>query len=171
MTTNPLDRAFGFVLHDIARLLRKRYEQRARPLGLTRAQWQILAHLQRHEGINQSGLADILELEPVTVGRLIDRMEEAGWVERCADPADRRAHRLFLTERARPMVGQCRSLGEKLYAEAFAGLTDADRETLINLLVQVRSNLSDRTARPGERSDDDKGPPSTERRKILETAP
>src|SRR5690348_3214881 len=83
---------------------------RGRPFGLTRAQWQILAHLQRHEGINQSGLAEIIELEPVTVGRLVDRMEEAGWVERRADPGDRRAHRLFLTERARPMLERCRTL-------------------------------------------------------------
>jgi len=143
-----LDRSFGFLLHDIARLLRKRYEQRARPFGLTRAQWQILAHLQRHEGINQSGLAEIIEIEPVTVGRLVDRMEEAGWVERRADPGDRRAHRLFLTERARPMLERCRTLAEELRGEAFSGLNDGERETLTALLVHIRSNLSDRS---GER--------------------
>jgi DNA-binding MarR family transcriptional regulator len=143
-----LDRSFGFLLHDIARLLRKRYEQRARPFGLTRAQWQILAHLQRHEGINQSGLAEIIEIEPVTVGRLVDRMAAAGWVERRADPGDRRAHRLFLTERARPMLERCRTLAEDLRGEAFSGLSDGERETLTALLVHIRSNLSDRS---GER--------------------
>src|SRR3984885_12500361 len=122
MTQPSLDRSFGFLLHDIARLLRKRYEQRARPLlGLTRAQWQLLAHLNRHEGINQSGLAEILELEPITVGRIVDRMEEAGWVSRRPDPADRRAHRLYMTDRARPVLTGIMALGEELLGEALAG--------------------------------------------------
>src|SRR5579864_9035039 len=126
MTQPSLDRSFGFLLHDIARLLRKRYEQRARPLGLTRAQWQVLAHLQRHEGINQSGLADLLELEPITIARLVDRMEEAGLVDRRADPADRRA------------------LGDEVRGEAFAGFDPAEREGLIDMLLRVRGNLSEK---------------------------
>ena len=81
------ERSFGFLLHDIARLLRKRFDQRARALGLSRSQWQVLAHLSRHEGINQSGLAEILEIENITLGRLVDRMGEAGWVERRPDPS------------------------------------------------------------------------------------
>src|SRR5258708_15636731 len=104
MTQPSLDRSFGVLLHDIARLLRKRYEQRARPLGLTRAQWQVLAHLQRHEGINQSGLAELLELEPMTIARLVDRMEEAGLVHPLADPADPRAQRRLPTQRAQPLL-------------------------------------------------------------------
>lgn len=144
MTQSSRHRSFGFLLHDIARLLRKRYEQRARPVGLTRAQWQALTHLQRHEGINQSGLAELLELEPITLARLIDRMEEAGLVRRRDDPADRRAHRLYLTARARPMLEQCRALGDALRAEAFAGIADDERERLVDLLVRVRANLSDR---------------------------
>ena len=148
MSDTNLDRSFGFLLHDIARLLRKRYEQRARPFGLTRAQWQILAHLQRHEGVNQSGLAEIIEIEPVTVGRLIDRMEEAGWVERRADPGDRRAHRLFLTARARPMLERCHNLAEELRAEAFTGISEGEREILTALLMRIRSNLSERSGEP-----------------------
>lgn len=144
MTQFPGDRSFGFLLHDIARLMRKRYDQRARPLGLTRAQWQALTHLQRHEGINQSRLAELLELEPITVARLVDRMEEAGLVRRRDDPADRRAHRLFLAERARPVLDQCRVLGDEVRAEAFAGIAEGERERLIDLLVHVRSNLSER---------------------------
>ena len=163
MTQSALDRSFGFLLHDIARLLRKRYEQRARPLGLTRAQWQILAHLQRCEGINQSGLAELLELEPITVGRLIDRMEEAALVERRADPADRRAHRLFLTERAQPVLERSRALGEEVRGEAFAGFAAAEREALIDLLVRVRGNLSDK------RGDEDKRPAMGKSR-VLESA-
>ena len=98
------ERSFGFLLHDIARLMRKKFDQRARALGLSRAQWQVLAHLSRHEGINQSGLADILEIENITLGRLIDRMEDAGWVERRPDRSDRRARLLYMTEKAAPMI-------------------------------------------------------------------
>jgi MarR family transcriptional regulator, transcriptional regulator for hemolysin len=163
MTQPALDRSFGFLLHDIARLMRKRYEQRARPLGLTRAQWQVLAHLQRCEGINQSGLAELLELEPITVGRLIDRMQEAELVERRADPADRRAHRLFLTERARPLVDRCRALADTVYNEAFAGVAGGAREHLIDLLVRVRGNLSER------RSDEPSKPTTALKREPAET--
>jgi MarR family transcriptional regulator, transcriptional regulator for hemolysin len=162
MTQSSLDRSFGFLLHDIARLMRKRYEQRARPLGLTRAQWQVLAHLQRHEGINQSGLADLLEIEPITIARLLDRMEEAGLVERRADPADRRARRLFLTERAQPMLERGRVLGDEVRAEAFIGLDAAERESLIDMLLRVRGNLS-------EKRGDAAGPPIMRQAKLLET--
>jgi MarR family transcriptional regulator, transcriptional regulator for hemolysin len=144
MVSTALDRSFGFLLHDIARLMRKRYEQRARPLGLTRAQGQVLAHLQRHQGINQAGLAELLEVEPITLARLIDRMEEARLVERRDDPADRRAHRLYLTERAAPVLEQSHAMGDAVRAEAFAGIANAERERLVDLLVRVRANLSER---------------------------
>ena len=135
MPNKDLDMSFGFVLHDIARLMRKRFDQRARGLGLTRAQWQVLAHLARHEGINQAGLAEILEIEPITVGRLIDRMEEAGWVERRPKPNDRRVRLLYLTDKAWPVFERMRALGD---------LSAAERDRLIAMLVTVRSNLSDR---------------------------
>ncbi len=149
MAPLDLDRSFGFVLHDIARLLRKRYEQRARSLGVTRAQWQVLAHLQRHEGINQSGLADLLELEPITLARLVDRMEQAGLVQRRDDPADRRAHRLYLTARAAPLLERSRVVGDAVRAEAFAGIADDERERLLGLLLRVRGNLSERRGEEG----------------------
>ena len=164
MTQPALDRSFGFLLHDIARLVRKRYEQRARPLGLTRAQWQVLAYLQRHEGINQSGLAELLELEPITIARLLDRMEEAGLVERRADPADRRARRLFLTARARPMLERGRVLGDEVRAEAFIGLDAAERDSLIDMLMRVRGNLS-------EKRGDEGGQTMAPQARLLETAP
>jgi MarR family transcriptional regulator, transcriptional regulator for hemolysin len=164
MTQPSLDRSFGFLLHDIARLLRKRYEQRARPLGLTRAQWQVLAHLQRHEGINQSGLAELLEIEPITIARLIDRMEEAGLVDRRANPADRRANRLFLTERAKPMLERGRVLGDEVRVEAFVGFDAAERESLIDMLLRVRGNLS-------ERRSDDSAPAVVPHAQMLERAP
>jgi MarR family transcriptional regulator, transcriptional regulator for hemolysin len=162
MAPSDLDRSFGFVLHDIARLLRKRYEQRARSLGVTRAQWQVLAHLQRHEGINQAGLAELLELEPITLARLVDRMEQAGLVERRDDPADRRAHRLYLTPRAAPTLEQSRVVGEQVRAEAFAGIDEAARERLLELLLRVRGNLS-------ERRGEEAGTPPAEQEEISET--
>jgi DNA-binding MarR family transcriptional regulator len=138
------ERSFGFLLHDIARLLRKRFDQRARALGLSRSQWQVLAHLSRHEGINQSGLAEILEIENITLGRLIDRMEEAGWVERRPDRNDRRARLLYMTEKVQPMMERMRALAEETRNEALAGLPAAEREALIERLLQVRANLSER---------------------------
>ncbi len=86
MPSEDLNRTLGFLLHDASRLMRKRVDRRARTLGLTRAQWRVLAQLRRREGINQSALADILEIENITMGRHIDRLEDAGWVERRPDP-------------------------------------------------------------------------------------
>ena len=99
-------RTLGFVLNDVARLMRKRFEQRARAaaLGLTRAQAAVLAHLARQEGVNQVSLAQILELEPITLARILDRLQAAGLVERRPDPKDRRAHLLYLTPSAFPLL-------------------------------------------------------------------
>src|SRR5580658_9650710 len=148
MTYDP-ERSFGFLLHDIARLLRKRFDQRARALGLSRSQWQVLVHLERHEGINQSGLAEILEIENITLGRLIDRLEEAGWVERRPDRNDRRARLLYVTEKVAPVMERMRALAEELRNEALAGLAPAERETLLDALIRVRATLSPRTGRGG----------------------
>src|SRR3982074_2360874 len=87
----------GFLLHDVARLLRRRFEQNARGPGLTRSQWQVLAYLALNEGINQSGLADLLEIEPITLGRIVDKLETLGLIERHPDPSDRRGGVFFLT--------------------------------------------------------------------------
>ncbi|HXZ01470.1 MAG TPA: MarR family transcriptional regulator [Stellaceae bacterium] len=144
------ERSFGFLLHDIARLMRKRFDQRARALGLSRSQWQVLAHLSRHEGINQSGLAEILEIENITLGRLIDRMEEAGWVERRPDRRDRRVRLLYMTEKVAPMMERMHALAEETRAEALAGLDAGEREALMDQLARVRANLSERGPGPGE---------------------
>ncbi len=138
------ERSFGFLLHDIARLLRKKFDQRARALGLSRSQWQVLVHLSRHEGIHQSGLAEILEIENITLGRLIDRMEEAGWVERRPDANDRRVRLLFTTEKVMPVMERVRAIAEELRNEALAGLPPAERERLVETLMAVRANLSER---------------------------
>src|SRR5919205_2079152 len=95
MSDTP-QRTLGFLLHDAARLLRKRFEQNARGLGLTRSQWQVLAHLAEREGIHQGALAEILEVEPITLVRILDRLQTAGFVERRLHEKDRRVRLLYL---------------------------------------------------------------------------
>jgi MarR family transcriptional regulator, transcriptional regulator for hemolysin len=150
------ERSFGFLVHDIARLLRKRFDQRARVLGLSRSQWQVLFYLARNEGTNQSGLAEILEIENITLGRLIDRLEEAGWVERRPDPNDRRARLLFMTDKVAPVMERMRALAEETRNEALDGLPSDRRELLLDVLTHVRANLSERPwpPRPIEESGD-----------------
>ena len=136
----------SFLLHDVARLLRKRFEQRARAakLGLTRAQWQVLANLARREGINQAALAQHLEIEPITLVRILDRLETAGLVERRQDPQDRRARILFLTEAAHPLMERIWKLAAEVRGEAMAGLSEADRDRLMTLLSTMKGNILDR---------------------------
>jgi MarR family transcriptional regulator, transcriptional regulator for hemolysin len=152
MQNYDFERSFGVVLHETARMLSKRFDQRARRLGLTRAQCQVLVALFRNEGMNQSRLAEHLEIEPISIARLIDRMEQAGWVERRPDPADRRARRLFMTSKATPVLEQILSLAQETRAEALAGLSAADRDRLVDLLLRVRGNLTQRApvAAPAE---------------------
>ena len=135
------ERNFGFLLHDVARLMRKRFEQNARGLGLTRAQCSVLAHLSRHEGIQQGGLAEILEIEPITLTRLLDRLEEAGLVERRAHPKDRRIRLLHLTEKAHPLIGEIFSIGAATRGEALEGVAEEERERLFAILSSMKANL------------------------------
>jgi DNA-binding MarR family transcriptional regulator len=140
-----LDRSFGFLVHDVARLFGRRFNQRALLfLGLTRAQCKVLGYLARNEGIHQAGLADLLEIKPMTLVRQIDRMEEDGWIERQPQPGDRRARRLVLTDKARPILARILDLSNEIRAESFAGLSKDDGKQLIELLRRVHGNLSDR---------------------------
>ena len=132
----------GFLLHDGARLMRRDFEQRARDLGLTRAQWSVLAHLSRCEGINQAGLSEILDVAPITLGRTLDRMQRAGWIERRAVDGDKRARALHLTPKARPALKRVFALGLQSRKRAMSGLSDAEQSKLIKLLVRIRDNLS-----------------------------
>jgi MarR family transcriptional regulator for hemolysin len=140
-----LDRSFGFLVHDVARLFGRRFNQSALLfLGLTRAQCKVLGYLARNEGINQAGLADLLEIKPMTLVRQIDRMEEDGWIERRPDPGDRRARRLVLTEKARPILARILELSTEVRNVAFAGVSEAEGRQLIDLLGRVHGNLSQR---------------------------
>jgi len=132
----------GFLVHDVARLLRRRFEQNARGSGLTRSQWQVLAYLAQNEGINQTELADLLEVEAVTLGRIVDKLETQGLVKRQPDPADRRAWILRLTPAARPVLTQVRNVGDRTRGEALAGVSEADTTHLLNTLQKLKANLT-----------------------------
>ncbi len=146
------ERNLGFLLHDVARLMRKRFEQNARGLGLTRSQCQVLAHLARNEGIQQSGLADILEVEPITLTRLLDRLEEAGFVERRAHATDRRIRQLYLTDKAHPLLADIFTIGAATRGEALEGVAEEDRDRLFALLSSMKANLLAKAAPAAERS-------------------
>src|ERR1700733_3382153 len=137
-----VDSTFGFLLHDVARLLRKRFEQNARGSGLTRSQWQVLTYLAQNEGIHQSALAELLDVEPITLGRLIDKLQFLGLIERRPHPTDRRLWLLHLTESARPKLEQVRVLGEMTRGEALIGVSEADTLRLLEILQTVKANLT-----------------------------
>ncbi len=136
--------SLALLISDSARLLRRRFDARARSLGISRARWQMLFALSRQEGATQTQLADSLDVETITVGRLVDRLEEAGLVERRSDPADRRAWRLHLTPAAHPVLEALRPLGAEVVEEALAGIDPDERDQLANLLGRVRGNLATR---------------------------
>ena len=133
----------GFLLHDVARLLKRRFERNARGTGLTRSQWQVLAHLAQNEGIHQGKLAELLDVEAITLGRIVDRLEKLGLIERLPHPSDRRIWLLHLTDAARPKLTQLRRLGNITRQEALAGMEDADRACLLKTLRILKANLTD----------------------------
>lgn len=132
----------GSMLADTSRILRRSFDVRARDIGVTRAQWQVLTTLLRHEGVNQGGLAELLDVDPITVCRMVDRLQDATLVERRADPADRRSWRLFLTPRAHDLLAQLRPLADALVEEALDGIDLGERDKLRDVLDRIRDNLS-----------------------------
>ena len=139
-----MSESIGFLLNDTARLFRRAFNARTRGSGITALQWRVLSYLSRHPGIRQGPLADIIEVEPITLSRMIDRLEEAGLAERRADPTDRRAWLLHLTPLAEPLLDDLRRTGRAVVAEATEGLSDAERDQLAALVERVRANLSRR---------------------------
>ena len=131
----------GFLLHDVARLMRTSYDRRMRELGLTRSQWWVMTHLYFHEGISQTELSSIMDIERATLGRLLDRLEAKGWVERRSHPNDRRVKRVYLTGEVEPLMQTMRSKAAEVRAEALAGVGVAEHELLITLLGKIKTNL------------------------------
>jgi DNA-binding MarR family transcriptional regulator len=135
--------SIAFMISDVSRLMRRRFDERARLIGVTRTQWRVLNFLQRDEGINQGGLADLLEVEPISLCRMIDRLEEGGLVERRRDPKDRRAWQIFLTDRARPLLRDLAKISEDLLGTALAGISERDHDAAVAVLDRIYANLSD----------------------------
>ncbi|MGN6521233.1 MAG: MarR family winged helix-turn-helix transcriptional regulator [Dokdonella sp.] len=135
------DNTFAYLLHDVTRLMRKHFDRRATRLELTRAQWRALKVIGRHEGLSQAELAEYLDMEPIPVGRVVDRLEKTGFVQRRADPADRRRWRLHLTAKAHAIVDEMEVIGAALREEALRGVAPADFEALLRVLARLKDNL------------------------------
>ena len=127
---------------ETAHVLRRAFDRRASALGVTKAQWRVLVKVSRYPGLRQVELADHLDIEPITLCRIVDRLEESGLLERQRDPADRRAWQLQLTEKAGPLIEKLRVIGAGLSDEAFAGLTQAEIEALRHGLATIRDNIA-----------------------------
>jgi MarR family transcriptional regulator, transcriptional regulator for hemolysin len=137
-----LSRNFGYLVNDVARLMRTVYDRRVRDLGLTRSQWWVLNYIFRHPGATQSELAAILEVERATLGRLLDRLQAKGWVRREDDARDRRAWRVHLTATADPVMRKLRHQAFGLRRDALAGLSAKEREQFVDALLAIKTNLS-----------------------------
>lgn len=145
-----LSRDLLVLLNDVARLVRTVADRKARAHGMTRAQWMILFRLRRQDGLTQRELAEIVEVEPITVGRLVDRLEARGLVERRADPRDRRCWRLHLTPAAPPVLAELDVARDELDAEATRDLPPALREAAVDALLSMKRNLLAAGSLPGE---------------------
>jgi MarR family transcriptional regulator, transcriptional regulator for hemolysin len=141
MPRRSLNREFAFSINDVARMLRTYADFKARQFGITRAQWVVLVRLDRFEGLKQSELAEMMDLQPITLTRLLDRLCGSGLIERRPDPNDRRAHRLYLTAAARPLLERFGDYGEELIATALAGVDRAAVERMVAELAIVKENL------------------------------
>ena len=140
----------GFLLHDSARLLRRSFERRVVAYGLSSAQWRLLAHVLRHGAIAQARLADALEIEAISVSRLVDRMEHAGWVERHPAAGDRRIKMISASPRALAVQAELKSIARAVYAEALADLAPQAQSDLLTALAQVTVTLSASLAPPSK---------------------
>lgn len=143
-----LDKDMLVVLHDVARLMRTRFDQRARNFGMTRAQCVILVRLERQPGMTQNEMAGLCEVEPITVGRLVDRLEARGLLERRLDPADRRIRRLHLLPASQPILDQIHAYKDELFASVTDGLDEATLATVLGALLHMKNHL---TTEPAEK--------------------
>ncbi|HLH51082.1 MAG TPA: MarR family transcriptional regulator [Roseiarcus sp.] len=134
-------REFVFAMHDVARLLRTLADQRARALNMTRAQWSVLKRLEMSQGVKQAELAELLDLQPITLARLVDKLAGLGLVERRDDPNDRRANRLYLTEAAAPVLERLNELGEALVGQALNGFDAFEIAALGKSMDRIKTNL------------------------------
>jgi MarR family transcriptional regulator, transcriptional regulator for hemolysin len=135
------DISFGYLLSDVTLLFRKHFDRRAVKFGLTRAQWRATKVLYHREGLRQTELAEFLEMEPIAVGRVIDRLQAAGFVERRHDPKDRRAWRLHTTEQARVIVDDMELIARDLRKDATVGIDYDELEQALAVINRIKENL------------------------------
>lgn len=135
------DEYIGYVLSDVARLMRTVFDRRVRNIGLTRAQWLVLTRLYRRPGASQTELAVMLEIDRASAGRMLDRMEKNGWVERHADSEDRRVKRLYLTAEARRAHKAMWAIAEATVDDALAPLSERERDQFTRLAARVKGQL------------------------------
>ena len=152
MSKLPLNREFAFTLMDVARLMKTYADQRARQFGISKAQWGVLMRLQFAEGLNQAELAEMLDLQPITLTRVLDTLAENGLIERKPDPNDRRANKLYLTPAALPLLEQLNKLGLDMMANVLSGIDRGTVERMLSDLQDVRGNLRNLTGRNTEPS-------------------
>lgn len=153
MSSLPLDGAStGMLIADIARLMRRNMNRRVQHLGLTSEQWRALFHLSRCEGINQATLADRLEVQPISLARILDKLQDSQLIERRPSPTDRRAFELFLTPTAQPMLEELSKYGREARNQALSGLSEDDQQLLAGLLETVKNNLSNAEEQPDEQA-------------------
>lgn len=132
----------GWDINETAHAMRKAFDRRASELGITRAQWRVLAHLDHRPGQRQVDLAERLDIEPITLCRIVDKLEEAGLVERRRDPSDRRAWQPFLRDKAAPLVVKLNTLAETFTTDVFGNLDPQELEQTRNLLARIRENVT-----------------------------
>ncbi len=144
------EKSIGFLVHEVARLFRRRFEDEARIHGVTLPQWRALAEIYRNEGISQVSLAGCIDTDPMTLSGILDRLEKRGLVERYPDPNDSRAKLARLTASGTELVGTARNVGRELYENALEGLNETDRLKLAAGLVRIRENLNKLTAEEKE---------------------
>ena len=141
MKRENVERNFGFLVHDIARLMRMNYDRRVKRLGLTRSQWWVITNLYRNDGMTQSELAETLDIERASLGRLLDRLEANGWVRREPCRRDRRAKRVHLASEVGPVMREMRSIAAGLRRDAMSGFAREEQEAFVDVLLAIKSNL------------------------------
>jgi MarR family transcriptional regulator, transcriptional regulator for hemolysin len=141
MPTQPVKREIAFIIMDVARMLKTYADQRARQFGISRAQWAVLVRIERCEGLKQTELADALDLQPISLTRLLDRLADNGLIERRADPNDRRANRLYLKPAAKPLLGRLSELGADMMETVLEGLDAKSVDSMLGELGMLKDNL------------------------------
>ncbi len=136
-----LNPSIGALIGESYRLITRNFNSRVRAHGLTQTQWQALAALAKREGMKQAELAECLQVQPISLARLIDRMEAAGWVERRPDPHDRRAQQLYLTNKVEPILDEMFEAAVQTREQAMAEMNEFEREQLMSLLTRLTLNL------------------------------